>query len=211
MASRRRRDRLLGTAIAGVAFVALFTPALFLGETFGDRDLASYHRPLTALVARLTGASSTFPPPWNPYLESGQPYAASPAHAYFHPLTTLFLLLPFESAFRMQVLLPVLGAALSIGFLLVTLGRSFGAAVFGAISFAFGGYFLSATSLFPTLRTAAVLPLAAAFAFRLARKARPRDVAGLALSLGLAALAPEPSLLLATPLVLAVAAHCGRK
>jgi len=210
-ASRRGRERLVGTAIAGVAFVALFFPALFLGETFGDRDLASFHRPLSALVARLTSASSSFPPPWNPYFESGQPYAASPAHAYFHPLTTLFLLLPFESAFRMQVLLPVLAAALSIGFLLVTLGRSFGAAVFGAISFAFGGYLLSTTSLFPTLRTAAVLPLAAAFAFRLARNGRPRDAAGLAVSLGLAALAPEPTLLLAAPLLLVVAAYCGRK
>lgn len=178
----------------------LFRDALFRGHTFFERDLYSYYRGAKALVAPLTSAAGGLPT-WNPYFASGQPFAANPEHALFHPLTWLFLLLPFEWAFRLQVMLPVLAAAASMSFLLRSLRRSRFAAAFGGLVWAFGGYTLSVTNLLPTLLATSVLPAVLGFTLRAARQGRARDLAGLALTFGVEALAGDPVTLLMTPLL----------
>jgi hypothetical protein len=195
----------LGLGLA--ASLALFGGALFQGHTFVERDLFAYYRAAKSLVPRLLEASGGIPY-WNPYFASGQPFAANPEHAIFHPATWLLVVLPFEWGFRLQVILPPLVAAGSMHLLLRSLGRSAWAAAFGGLAWGFGGYTLSVTNLLPTLLTACVFPAVLAFAVRVLDRARSSDVAGLAVALGLECLAGDPVTLLATPVpLLAALAH----
>src|SRR5204863_2514393 len=173
--------------LAAGVFVFLFHRALFLGETFVSRDLARFYRPMKSLLVPLTRASRGLPL-WNPLHHAGQPFAANPHHELFHPATTLYFLLPFEWAFRFEVMLPPVAAALAMAFLLRALGRSRAASAFGALAYGLSGGLLAATNLMPTLLAYAVLPAFGGFAVRLARSGRRRDVAGAALAFGLAAL-----------------------
>jgi hypothetical protein len=204
--SRRFALGAAGLLLASVA--GLFWRVLFCGETFGDRDLGFYYHPAKSLIAPLARASQGIPL-WNPFFASGQPFAANPEHEVFHPLTSLFFYLPFELAFRLQVILPILAGVGSMFFLLRVLRRSRGAAMFGALGWGFGGYLLSTTNLLPSLFSASILPLALAFVVRLVRGPRGADVAGLALAVGVQALAGEPSTLLMTPLLCATAVLAG--
>jgi hypothetical protein len=200
--------RLIGLAAAGFLIVlvaGLFCRVLFGSETFADRDLAAYYHPAKSLVAPLARASQGIPL-WNPFFASGQPFAANPEHEIFHPLTALFFLLPFEVAFRLQVLLPLLAGVGSMYLLLRALRRSRLASIFGGMGWGFGGYLLSSTNLLPILFSASILPLSLTFVVRLMRKPRLVHVAALALCVGAQCLAGEPSTLLMTPLFCAAAA-----
>jgi hypothetical protein len=210
----RRRLRILwlfGVGSVLVLLTGLFWRALFKSETFGDRDLAYYYHAAKSLVAPLSRATGGIPV-WNPFFASGQPFAANPEHEVFFPLTTLFFLLPFEVAFRLQVILPVLAAPFCMYFLLRTLRRSRLAAWFGGLAWGFGGYMLSTTNLLPYLFANATLPLSLAFVVRLLRAPRPADVAVLALCLGTECLTGEPASLCMFPLLCAaVAATAWRR
>jgi hypothetical protein len=200
MGMLERRFGVFAALLLGSLALVFFGSALFLGETFYDRDLLSFYRPAKSIIRRLYEASEGLPL-WNPYFASGQPFAANPEHEIFHPLTNLFLLLPFEWAFRCQVILPVLGAGPAMFALLRTLRRSRWASLFGAVSWAAGGYLLSTTNLLPILFSVAVLPLVVMFAVRTARSGRTLDIVGLAVCFGLIGLAGEPSTLLMTPVL----------
>ena len=203
--SNSRRFPIVATLLLLFGVVVLFGRALFQGGTFADRDLGSYYYAAKWLVAPLTRASGAIPL-WNPFFASGQPFAANPEHELFHPLTTLFLLLPFEWAFRLQVILPPLAGAACMFWFLRHLRRSRAAALAGALAWGFGGYLLSSTNLLPTLFSASVIPLALTFVMRLMRSPSRSNITGLAFALGLQCLAGEPSILIAMPfLVLATA------
>jgi hypothetical protein len=204
----RRRGARTGAALmllvaAGAA--VLFRGALFSGESFSERDLTAYYRPAKSLIAPLARSTGGLPL-WNPLFASGQPFAANPEHQIFHPLTALFLLLPFEWAFRLQVLVPVLVAAPSMFACLRAMRRSRGAALLGGLGWGFGGYLLSVTNLLPILFGAAVLPLALAAAVTVVRTGSLRSVAALAASVGLLALGGEPATLLSALFLAGVAA-----
>ena len=203
-----RRFGVIAALFVGSLAVVLFAPALFFSETFFERDLIAFYRPAKSIIAGLFEASEGLPL-WNPYFASGQPFAANPEHEIFHPLTTLFLVLPFEWAFRLQVILPALGAGPAMYALLRTLRRSRWGALFGALSWGAGGYLLSTINLLPILFAVAVLPLVAMFAVRVVRAGQAADVVGLAVSFGLIGLAGEPSTLLMTP-VICLAALLGK-
>lgn len=199
---------LLPALLVGAAGALLFRNALFGGETFYERDLIGYYRPAKSLIVPLT-QSSGGRPLWNPLFSSGQPFAANPEHELFHPMTALFFFLPFESAFRLQVILPVFVAAAGMLFLLRTLRRSRGAALFGGLVWGFGGYTLSVTNLLPVLFAVSVLPVFLGFAVRVARGGDRRSLAGLAVTFGLVCLAGEPSTILCVPVLLAAALFEG--
>src|SRR5262245_45127200 len=150
--SRSLLSAAITLALPVAMLTALFPGAVLRGESFWVSDLGGFHRPIRSLLVRLAHETGGLPL-WNPYLALGQPYAANPHHAVFHPTTALFFLLPFETAFRLQVLLPVLVAFFAMVFLLRTLGRSMGAALFGGTVWAFGGCFLSGTILLPIALT----------------------------------------------------------
>jgi hypothetical protein len=113
--------------------------------------------------------------------------------------------LPFEWAFRLQVILPVLMAAGGMFFLLRTLRRSRGAALFGALVWGFGGYTLSVTNVLPTLVAVSALPAFLGFGVLAFRRGEYRFLVGLAVTFGLVGLAGEPTTLLCAPLLLAAA------
>ena len=169
-----------------------------------ERDLTAFYRAAKSLLGPLAARSSGLPE-WNPYFAAGQPFAANPENALFHPATWLFFLLPFEWAFRLQVILPVLMAAASMALLLRALGRRPWAVVFGAVGWAFGGYVLSVTNLLPTLLASSVLPAVLGLAVRVANRGRARDTAGLSLAFGLECLAGDPVTLVMTPAALLAA------
>ena len=207
------RDWILATSaglLCALVMAILFWRVLAYGESFGDGDLAGYYHPAKSIIAPLARASGGIPL-WNPFFASGQPFAANPEHEVFCPLTTLFFLLPFEIAFRLQVILPLPLAAVSMYVLLRTLRRSRPAGLFGALSWGFGGYLLSATTVLPTLFAVASLPLTLAFVVRVARQPRLADVAALALCFGVQCLAGEPVAIGATPLLGLAAALAQRR
>ncbi len=196
-----RARRCLGLVLLVLLFLlaeaaVLFPSVLFRGETFSDRDLATYDRANKSLVPRLVHETAGLPL-WNPYFASGQPFAANPKFEIFHPLTALFLVLPFEVAFRLQVVLPVLLAGPAMWFFLRTRGLSPPAALLGAASWGVGGLLLSTTSLLPILFSVSVLPAGPAFALRALRGGAGRDIGGLAVTVGWIALAGEPTSLIA--------------
>lgn len=193
----------LGLLAAALA-AALFPGALFRGETFALYDLSALYRPAKALLAPLLRGSDGLPT-WNPFLAAGQPWAANPQHELFHPATALFFVLPFETAFRLQVLLPPFVALAAFYFLLRTLHVTRPGAAFGALSWAFGGYLLSATNLLPVLFASAPLPAVLAFAVRAYRGEGARAAAGLAVSLGLTCLSGEPAAIAMLGVILPVA------
>lgn len=181
----------LGTA------AAILGPGLAPDRTFALRDLAAYHRPCRALLRPLVEAAGGVPL-WNPFFAFGQPFAANPVHQLFHPLTWTFLVLPFEWAFRLQVVVPPLLGAAGAAFLARNLGLGRSAATWTALSWGFGGAVLSATQFLPISFGAAALPWVVAFAVRVAGGGGARDVAGFGSSLGLAIAAGEPATLATT-------------
>ncbi len=202
------RIGIIAAALVFVLVAGLFGRVLWGGETFADRDLAGYYHPAKSLIAPLTRASQGLPL-WNPFFASGQPFAANPEHEIFFPLTALFFLLPFEWAFRLQVILPVLAGVACMFLLLRTLRRSRLASIFGGVSWGFGGYLLSTTNLLPILFAASILPLSVTFVLRLLRAPGRAHVAALALTVGVQCLAGEPSTILMTPILAAAAIVAG--
>jgi hypothetical protein len=183
----------------------LYPGPLLRGETFFARDFLTYDRPLAALQARLWHETRGLPE-WDPYLAEGQPFADRPITSPFEPLSWLLLVLPFNTAFNLQVILPPLISLLGMLFLLRALGRSRAAAWFGALAWGFGGCVLSLADLFPMARTAAFIPAMLGFVVRLVRRGRWGDALGFAAALALAALGGEPTGLLAGGVLAAAAA-----
>ena len=158
---------------AAAATLAVFWNVLVRGEVFAARDHAAFYWPVKSIYSALARSSAGLPL-WNPFLASGQPFAANPEHAVFHPLTALFLLLPFESAFVLQVVLPFLVSAGSGLFLARALRLSGAAAALSAVAWGYGGATLSTLHLVPTLLTIAPLPAVLGFAVRLGSRSVPR-------------------------------------
>lgn len=200
--SPSRRYGLVLLIVLVASGLILFWRALFLDETFGERDLYSYYYAAKWLVAPLARASSDIPL-WNPLFGSGQPFAANPENELFHPLTSLFFLLPFDWAFRLQVILPPLFALPCMFWFLRVLRRSRPAALLGSIAWAFGGHLLSTTNVLPFLFASAPLPLTLGFAVRTLRAPSRVNLVGLGLSFALQCLPGEPASVLATLLLLA--------
>ncbi len=196
--------------LAGLYGWLLFD-VLFLGRTFVGGDPERHHFPLLSLVRPLWALEGGLPL-WNPLVAAGQPWAANPEQAAFHPLTALFLVLPPVQAFSLQVLLPVAAAALGGYFLGRALALSRTASLLLAVTWGFGGVLLSAAQYFPTLFAAATLPWVLGNAARIARGHGPSALAGLALAEGLLCAAGEPTqILLSAPLALVAAWHASRR
>ena len=189
----------------GLLVAGLFFGAIFRGESFFERDLGSFHRPFRALLVRLWHEAGLIPL-WNPLSNMGQEFAANPHYAVFHPLSWLFLFLPWEAAFRLQVIVPLVGTALAMLFFLRTIGLGRPAAQVGALSWGFGGLALSLTNLLPMLLTIAPAPALAAFAVRLGRGGGRRDTVGAAVCAALVCAGGEPVTIVIVAVIAAAAA-----
>jgi hypothetical protein len=150
-----KRHRFALTLIALVASL-LFIAPLMKREVFTFRDHGDYFQPLrhhTALTLRQGRL-----PLWNPYSASGEPWLANPQTAVFYPPAWLFVVLPFETAYMLFLLLHLLILGWGAYALFLKIGPP-GAAMIGAVALMLSGPTLSLLDISNNLATYVWLPL----------------------------------------------------
>ena len=98
-------------------------------------------------------------PVWNPYTHAGIPLLANFQNATFYPLNVLFFLLPFNLAWGILILLQPLLGGVFLYFYLRQLKLKPVAALVGALSFSFSGFFIAWLEWGTLLHAALWLPL----------------------------------------------------
>jgi hypothetical protein len=207
-----RRGTVSALFFSTLGILILFPKVLFRGQDLLFRDLSAMDLPLRHILLECTRTSG-WPPLWNPFSAGGQPLAANPHFATFHPLSFPFFVLPWHGAFSLQILLPLVLGFWGMYIFLRRIDCSDIPATLGALAWVFGGYGLSLVNLLPMLWTTAPLPWALAFAVNLAEDPIPsspegplqRDsairslgsVLGLSLSMALIFLGAEPQTIVA--------------
>ena len=81
------------------------------------------------------------PPLWNPYNFTGNTILATYQSAIFHPLNAMYMMLPQIDAWSMIIILQPILSGLAMYALLSVLEFSLSARLFGALTFAFSGFF----------------------------------------------------------------------
>lgn len=121
------------------ASLAAFFPFLFLGQTYFDDDLLNVHSVFIAyLKIHLQAGHLPF---WNPFIFAGQPFMADPLTLSFYPLLYPILLLSVPLGLSVLMAAHAVLAASGMYFWLGQLGLSKNAKVWGALTFAFSGFF----------------------------------------------------------------------
>src|SRR5436189_1794984 len=166
--------------ILAVALLALLGTVFFVDVPIGSgdfymRDLSRYYYP-TKQVLRSIVQNGEFPY-WNRHFGAGQPIAANPEHEVFYPLTWLILLPSYDLGYRLHILVHIYIALVGMYALLRSMELRIEAALFGAISWGFGGLVMSWVNLLPILFCAAWLPLTCLFARRFLLRPNKRDFA----------------------------------
>lgn len=195
--SASRRAELIAAAAALAALtLLLFLPALSPDAAFYFRDVSQNHRPYRQLtLAMIEGGHA---PLWNPLRGTGQPLMANPNALVLHPTTLLFLVLPFEAAFKASIISMIYLAGLATWLVLRDAGASRSAALIGAALFATSGYMASLGNLINLLGSAAFMPLTLWLIGRAAARGFAPWGSLAAVSLAVQILAGEPAILLCT-------------
>ena len=201
---RERAVDLASLALLTAAVLAAFFDVLFLGRALWFRDLSRVYYPERAVLHQLFRSGHL--PLWNPLYAGGQPVAANPGFAVWYPPQWLMALPNLDLAFRLEIVLHYLLAAIGMYLLCRALSLRAGASLFGAVSFAFGGMLLASSSMLPTLFSLAWWPWIALACRRALRSRRAGDIALSALALGMVVLIGDPVMILLSGLgVLSVA------
>lgn len=191
-ASRWRRA---APVLIVLALVAIAYGDLLIGQAgLFSGDLTSYHYPMKSVVRNAIGSGDF--PYWNPHVSAGQPLAANPAYELFYPLQLPILLPSFAYGFQLHIVLHFLLAAAGMYFLIRSFGAGEAAAAFGALSFAFGGAYLSLSSMLPLLFSLSWLPLSLLFARRWIRDSDRLSLIGAAFAIGMQMILGEPTMAL---------------
>jgi len=178
---------LAAVVILLLILTVLFSDVLFFGSNFYVRDVPLLYYPSRRVLHDIVAAGHF--PYWNPRISTGQPLAANPAYETFYPFQWFIFLPNFDLGFRLTIVLHFYLAAIGTYLLLRSLGTRIWAALFGALTFALGGMFVSLASLLAFLFSAAWLPWIAFFW-------RRSNVPATALSLGMLLLAADQSMIL---------------
>ena len=135
-------ERALWILIAATLFF-FYRP--LLGDTFFFRDvyLLFYGKKLMLAEALRHGQI----PLWDPLMNGGQPFLASPGNSALYPFNILFLFLPPLAAFNVHLVLQFVCCAVSAYFLARVLGLSTIAAFVCGCVYTFCGYVLSSATL----------------------------------------------------------------
>lgn len=200
------RPWLDAAALAAIVFVltALFADVLFAGRAFYLRDASRAVFPIRSVVRSIVQHGEF--PFWNPYFSAGQPAAANPSYALFYPPAWLALLGSAKTGFSLHYLFHIYLAAIGMYLLLRLFGLAPPASLFGALSLAMSGWFLSVTDLLPNFFTIAWWPLILVFARRLFANPNRRDFGIAAILCAMQAVIGEPVALLETWLLIAIVA-----
>ncbi len=197
--SSRRADLLAICVLAALATI-FFADILFGFNQLYMRDLTRYYYPAKQILREIVQHGEF--PYWNRYFSGGQPLAANPEHEVFYPLTWLILLPSYDFGYRLHILIHIYIGLLGMYALLRSMEVKPYASFIGAITFGFGGLYLSYVNLLPILFCAAWLPLTCLFVRRFLLHHHVRDFALGALFLGLQFLVGEPTTVLQTGFLL---------
>ena len=152
-------------------------------------DITQVFHPWVLYGAREIAAGRL--PLWNPYAYTGAPFLSNPQTATLFPLTWLAWALPPALALTLPSLLKLVAAGLAMYWFLRLLALMPAPAFIGA-----AGYMLSSTLIawlpWTFATTMVFVPLLFALVERLTQRGAPRDVALLALAVGLDVLAGYP-------------------
>src|ERR1044071_6502332 len=202
---RLRKSDLLGLALVLLLVVLAFADILSTKRALYDRDVAWVYVPERAVLRDAVRDGFPF---WNPRFAAGQPLAANPAYEVFYPPHWLIFLPNFLFGFAAEVVVPFLLAAAGMFLLLRSLRLRVEAAVFGAVTLAWGGLMLSVTNLLPFLFAMTWWPWLRFFAGRFFERRRCSDFALAALALGMILLVGEPAPILESGALLGAFALC---
>lgn len=198
-------------AWAAALTLALLTVLAFRGALAGKlfylRDVSQNHAPMREVVSERMLAGEL--PLWDPLHGGGTPLLANPNHLVLHPITLLFLALPFDRAFTLSIVLQF-GVLLAGGWLLArALALSPPAAFLAAALIGLSGPAASLSSQQNVLSAFAWLPLALwGFARSAMTRSRPAlfaAIGGGAVILLTGEAATGLALLILAPIVVAAA------
>lgn len=124
---------------------------------FTERDLSVFFLPPRLYwVEMVKGFQFPF---WNPYFYCGQPLFATLQPGVLYPLNILLLLLPFDLAFNLIIIIHYFLGGVFTYFFIRTLNATNIGAFIGALTFMLSGYLLSVHNLLPHLLSVTWLPL----------------------------------------------------
>lgn len=140
---RRWAERVGPWLLLGALVAALAAPVLDPAVQLYDRDTGRCEYPLKHELARRLARGEL--PLWVPWTEAGTSLLGQITPALFHPITALYLALPFDLAFKLNHLLALPLAALGLWLLARRLSASPWAATAGAAAYAGSGWVVSMT------------------------------------------------------------------
>ena len=161
-----RRKLPVSACVVAAAVVLFLWDQLFAGQTFYLRDVICDALPWRRFAAQELANGSI--PLWNPHSRFGQPFLANPQSAVLYPPHLLFVILPVGWAFKLNLLGHLLLAGTSMAALLRRFRLHHGAAAFGGIVWALGGYMTANLEFMSVMETLAWCPLTVLLAVRLA-------------------------------------------
>jgi hypothetical protein len=133
--------RLLPIAAGLAAFLVLSWQVLDPDAQLFYRDTGRLYYPLKRYIADRLRAGHL--PLWDPWTEAGVSLLGQMSPAIFHPWTLLYLVFPFDLAFKLNHLLPLLLAGVGTYLLARRLGASRTGATAGGLIFGSCGYLVS--------------------------------------------------------------------
>ncbi|MBU4258635.1 MAG: YfhO family protein [Proteobacteria bacterium] len=125
---------------------------------FTERDLSIFFLPPRVCWVEMVKGAQIIPL-WNPYYYCGQPLLATLQPGILYPLNILLILLPFDLAFNLIIVLHYFLAGFFTYFFIKTVKGTNTGALIGAIVFMLSGYLLSVHNLLPHLLSVTWLPL----------------------------------------------------
>jgi hypothetical protein len=152
---RARRYDLGSLVFFLLFFVIFFRPALFTGKFYCTSDAFVYLYPLRTLVFSELRHGRL--PLWTSQIMSGYPLLSMAQIGTGYPLTWTYLFLPGRWAEEIYALAPYLLAPAFTYAYLREIGREHLGAVFGALTFTYGGFMISPLTTYSGLAANAVM------------------------------------------------------
>jgi hypothetical protein len=143
--------------IGFLAVLAVFYFGDIRGSLFIERDLLFYFIPPRQFWVE--EVKNFVFPLWNPYYFNGHPLFATLQPGVIYPFSVLYLFLPFNWAFNLNIELHFALSGIFTYLLLRGMKASQGAAVISAVAFMLSGYLISVHNLLSTLLSVTWVPL----------------------------------------------------
>jgi hypothetical protein len=192
----RERLRRAAPALLGFVLLALFfLPTLDPKVQMYYRDTGRLYYPVKLFIAQQLRSGHL--PLWDPFTECGASLLGQVTPGLLHPATLLYLLFPFDLAFKLNHLLGPLLAGIGAYRLARRLGASDWSSLAGAIAYSGCGYLISVTgSNLPFALGAGTVPIAVDAVLGFAEAPSLKRFAWAGGALALIAYAGEPQAML---------------